>query len=166
MNLLRAEEAERLQKILIKIRDEVKLLLQLENEKFTALKEVDVKELLRLNALEEEHLSVMSEYDRQRQVLIVELAEFHGLDISLSLSELVKKFPANAGLSLVELGEDIRHDTRRLDISVRENKSLIQANMEIIQMTLSYAGQEEKIGYEHSDGYSASSTLAMVNHIA
>lgn len=172
MNLLRKEEADKLRKILTKIGDELHLLLQFENEKYEALKSVDVRELLRLNTLEEEHLMVMSEYDRQRQVFIAELAEFHGLDVGLTLKGMAELFPDNTGQQLAELGDKIRHDSRRLGLTVRENQALIQANMEIIQMTLSYAGQEEKMGYEknasthYSESFSGLSELAMVNQFA
>jgi len=62
-----------------------------------------------------------------------------------------------------------RHD---LVVAVDRNQTLIHANMEIIQMTLSYAGQEEKMGYEknastpYAESFSGLSELAMVNQFA
>ena len=130
-------------------------LLKLEDDKYDALKMVDVAKLMRINSQEEESLEKLNSVEKKRKDLIVSLSKIYHFDSSLSLREIFEIIPEMPELSssrenLLGLRNTIKNLTGRLQTTMHENSDLIQANLEIINLTLNFAqrnSQRETYGY-------------------
>ncbi|MGC8765473.1 MAG: flagellar protein FlgN [Brevinematia bacterium] len=161
----------RLLTILQKEHDAIELVLKLENEKYDALKSVDVKKLMELNSQEEGLLELLSSTEKKRKELIVSLSKEFNLDKNLSLNDLIEifneKIDNDLKVEIITLKDRIKHISERLRAVVRENEELIKSNMEIISLTLSFASKHSLYEtYNHRNRGDGVSKVYLINSLA
>lgn len=143
-------------------------LYQMEEQKYEVLRMVDADALIRLNSLEEEQLVVMELVEKKRKDALTVLAMQMGLGSDVTLSELV------AGLSseeerekLAVLRDRIKHLTEKLQTAMRENRDMIQSNLEIINLTLNFANRNnQKEVYDYRSRKESRESIFLVNQLA
>lgn len=151
------------------IRKTVKQLLTLEEQKYDALKQVDIKELMQINSVEEEVLQFMNSLEKRRQTMIAGLAAYFQCGTDISLTELIAYFPVEMQDVFFEMRKAIKHDTNKLDITMRENTEMIRTGLEIVDFTLSFANNAAKDDtYDLRQGAVSSdkNNIHLINQIA
>ena len=146
-------------------------ILSLENEKYDALKLVDVNKLMRINAEEEELLQSMDIIEVKRKELIVLLADKMGFNSDSTLSHMLEQFSdepySNIKIELLELRDTIKKDTENLRITMKENSEMIKANLEIINLTLNFANRNSiKETYNFRNKKESKENIYIINQIA
>ncbi|OHD53644.1 MAG: hypothetical protein A2Y33_06900 [Spirochaetes bacterium GWF1_51_8] len=145
----------------------VESLVSHEEQKYDALKQIDVKKLMELNSEEEILMQQLDGRDKKRAVLINRMAREFGIEPSAPLSELITQFPLEMQERFHELRRKIKRLSTKLETAVRENSRLIQNNLNIINFTLNFANRgavTETYNYrERGEGHK---NLHIVNRIA
>jgi len=146
-------------------------LVSQEDEKYEALKQVDVTGLMRINNAEEEILERLASVERKRKELIQSLSKTYAFDPNLTLTELfnyicdeddkpIKK-------ELLELRTSIKAEIEKLQISLQENSHIIQANLEIIGLTLNFANRNaQKETYDYRNRKESRESIYLINQLA
>lgn len=117
-------------------------ILELENQKYTALKQVDMENLNRINTDEEDYILYSDSLDKKRMAIIMDLAETIGFDKSLRLEKMLEYFPIEWHETFREIRDSIRKKTHKLEITMKENAEIIKSNLEIVNFTLSLVHQD------------------------
>ncbi len=151
--------------------DALSYLEKLENQKFDALKQVDIKKLMRINSDEEEMLHKLEVIEKKRKNLILLLSEAFSFDPCVSLSELFTYLPDEEYKSykneLSELRNTIKGFTEKLQVTMHENSEMIRTNLDIINLTLNFANRNsQKETYGYRDKKESRENIYLVNQIA
>jgi uncharacterized protein YihD (DUF1040 family) len=149
----------------------VKSLLGLEEEKYDALKQVAVKDLVSINTREEDILQFMDGVERQRKELLLLLARAFGFEPETTLSQMLAKLPDDpfAALKgeLSALRDDIKGSSGKLQVTMKENSGMVRANLEIINLTLQFANRHAiKETYDYRSRRGARENITIINQIA
>lgn len=158
--------------ILEKISIYVEQLVELENQKYEVLTQLEIKRLMEINSREDEITHEIDILEQQRKNSILKLSYELGFDSGITLSEMITYFPLSLQDELHRIRHSIKENSRRLEIIMRENSYIIQANLEIINFTLSFANRSADLNtYQLSDKNHTSQksndlNLHIVNHIA
>jgi hypothetical protein len=145
-------------------------LVDLEEEKYEALKQVEMKDLMRLNTLEEEILHSMDGVEEKRKNVLSILSETFHFDINLSLSKVLNFIPDDKFYDLKQeletLRQEIKAATGKLQMAVRENSEMLHSNMEIINLTLNFANRNfQRETYDYRMKKTMAENRYLVNQI-
>lgn len=162
---------ENFRELLRKEAELVASILGLEDEKYDALKQVNVKELMAINIREEDVLQFMDGVERKRKELLVLLARTLGFEPENTLSQMLSKVPDDPYLSikneLLELRLEIRQSSDKLQITMKENSEMVKANLEIINLTLQFANRHAiKETYDYRSRRQTRDNISIINQIA
>lgn len=146
-------------------------LVMLEDDKYEALKQVEVSSLMKINSLEEEKLHCLGTVEKKRKEIILGLAEILPFDSNSTLTELLKIIP-DEGFEVLKdeltgLRLKIKVLSDKLQVTLKENSEMIKTNLEIINVTLNFANrnsQRETYGYK--DRKETRESIYLVNQIA
>jgi flagellar biosynthesis/type III secretory pathway chaperone len=156
-----------LETILNNIASVIESLAAFEEQKFDALKQVDIKKLMQLNSEEDILVQQMDALDKKRAVSIGRLTRELGIDLSVPLSELIAHFPPDKQEEFQRLRKSIKSRTIKMETTMRENSRMIQSNLNIINFTLNFANRgavTETYNYrERGEGHK---NLHIINRIA
>lgn len=146
-------------------------LVNQEEEKYEALKQVDVTSLMRINNEEEEILHRLASVERKRKELIQTTSKIYGFTPNLSLSELFEHiFDKDDGVikkELMEMRLNIKEEIGKLQVALQENSHIIQANLEIIGLTLNFANRNaQKETYDYRIKKESKESLYLINQLA
>lgn len=148
-------------------------LIALENEKNDALRQVDVEALMKVNANEEEVMQFMEGTERRRKEIVISLARENRMTPDVTLAELVKGLPDDVPADVREKMQKsrtrIRELTDKLQVVLKENREMVQANLSIIDMTLGYAQKKDKsetYNYGTQNSKESRDKLFIINQIA
>ncbi len=160
----------KLSSILQKERNVLEMVSKLENEKYDALKSVDVKRLMDINSQEEGLIELLGSAEKKRKEVIVQLSKEFNLDKNLSLTQIIENFKGmideSLRLELLKEKENIKHISEKLKAVVRENEGLISSNLEIISLTLSFASKHSFYDtYNHRNKGEGISKVHLVNSL-
>jgi hypothetical protein len=149
----------------------VKSILGLEEEKYDALKQVNVKDLLSINSREEDLLQFMDGVERQRKELLLLLARAFGFEPENTLSQMLANVPddpfAVLKNELLALREEIKSSSSKLQVTMKENSGMVKANLEIINLTLQFANRHAiKETYDYRSRRGARENITIINQIA
>ncbi len=146
-------------------------LVALEEEKYDALKQVDITLLMKVNTNEEDILQHLASIERKRKDLILNLSKIYHFNPNLSLTELFSYIMDENSQSLknelIELRTKIKNEIGKLQISMHENSQIIQANLEIINLTMNFANRNaQKETYDYRSKKESKESIYLVNQIA
>jgi hypothetical protein len=145
----------------------IESLASFEEQKFDALKQVDIKKLMQLNSEEDVLVHQMDALDKKRTLLIGRLTRELGIEMSVPLSELIAHFPLETQEEFQMLRKNIKKLTSKMETTMRENSRMIQSNLNIINFTLNFANRgavTETYNYrERGEGHK---NLHIINRIA
>jgi len=152
-------------------------LVKLEEEKFEALKQVDVSLLMKINNQEEDILHQMNFLEKKRKDIIKNLASIYNFNPDLSLKEILDYLPESDSIpssgqsrikeEIMEIRESIKRRIAGLQTTLHENSEIIKANMEIINLTLNFANRNSlKETYDYRLKKESKDTINLVNQIA
>lgn len=142
-------------------------LLELENQKYEALKSVDIKSLMDLNSSEEELIQYSDTLEKKRVRIIGKLAANLGFDVNLKLSEMLTYFPVSYQQEFTALRNEIKGRSDHLQITMRENAEIVQANLDIVNFTLNFAtGTNRKDTYCQSGHSDDKNNLYLIDRMA
>lgn len=146
-------------------------LVTLEDSKFDALKQVEIHNLMRINALEEEILHKLGSIEKKRKNIFITLADTFHFDQNISLSELLNYLPESEykeiKSELMELRAKIKNLTDKLQVTMHENSEMIKSNLEIINITLNFANKsEQKDTYSYRSKKERRDNIYIINQIA
>ncbi|SFB71246.1 FlgN protein [Brevinema andersonii] len=115
-------------------------LLESEDNKYDALRSIDIYKLIKSNEIQEELLSSFEILEKVRQDHVETLSLMLGFDASLSLSEFAAKIPQPQADILLSESEQIRILAERISIATERNSYILNNNAEIIAQILEIAG--------------------------
>ncbi len=146
-------------------------LVSQEEDKYEALKQVDVVSLMRINNEEEEILHKLDSIERKRKELIQTLSKNFNFDQNLSLSEMFNYICDSNDMvikkELMELRTLIKEEIEKLRVSLQENSHIIQANLEIISLTLNFANRNaQKETYDYRNRKESRESIYLINQLA
>lgn len=145
----------------------IQQLLQLEEKKYDALKQVSVKELMRINSVEEEIVQLIDALEKKRQDTLMLLADVLHVKPSIQLQDLIRHLPDRYQGEFQVLRDSIRNKTDRLDITMRENAALIQTNLDIMNFTMNFATRSaQQDTYNYRDKKESKENVNIINQIA
>ena len=157
--------------LLVRESEALSELVRLEDKKYDALKQVEVQNLMRINASEEEILHKLGSIERKRKNILIALSESFHFDQNISLSELLNFLPEKECLDikseLSELKVKIKNLTDKLQVTMHENSEMIKSNLEIINLTLNFANKsDQKETYDYRNKKEKRDNIHLVNQIA
>ncbi len=149
------------------VRGTIEKLLALEEKKYDALKQVDVKALMHINSTEEELIQYMDCLEKERQEAIASLAVSLGCGRDVTFGELITYFPIEMQEKFGSIRKELKTFTNKLEITMRENSEIIQSSMEIVNFTLNFANRSSlKETYDLRNKKESKENMCIVNHIA
>ncbi len=154
--------------------DHVSALVKLEEQKYESLKSVDMTSLMNVNTNEEETLQMLDSIEKRRKKAIAGLAAELKIPPDITLSDLIRAIPDekynNLKNELIVLRNRIKGLTEKLQVNMTENSELIRSNLDIINMTLSFANrgaQKETYGDRAASARKESrDSIYIINQIA
>ncbi len=146
-------------------------LVNLEDDKYEALKQVDVVSLMKINNDEEDILHNLSSIERKRKELIQTLSKIYNFNPNITLSDLFAYFRDEKDMTLknelMELRAAIKDRVGKLQLSLQENSHIIQANLEIIGLTLNFANRNsQKETYNYRNKREDKGSIYLINQLA
>jgi|GEM_PF-2185941 flagellar biosynthesis/type III secretory pathway chaperone len=146
-------------------------LVSQEEDKYEALKQVDVENLMRINNEEEDILHRLASVERKRKELIHTLSKIFKFDQNLTLTELFNYICGDGDEAikkdLMKLRTSIKQEIEKLQISLQENSHIIQANLEIIGLTLNFANRNaQKETYDYRNKKESKESIYLINQLA
>lgn len=154
-------------KIMSDINRSLEQLTSTEDRKYEALKVVDVKTLMKLNADEEDLIQIAAELEKRRSLIVRHLAKQYGFDPMATLSEIVTYLPLEVQESFAEIRKSIKTNTNKLALTLRENETLVRTNLDIVNFTMSVINKDcQRETYDYRNQKSARENIGMVNKLA
>ncbi len=142
-------------------------LSDLEDRKYDALKVVDIKSLMKLNADEEDLIQISSELEKRRSLIVRHLSRQFGFDSNATLKEIITYLPLEEQESFNEIRKDIKSNTHKLSTTLRENETLIRTNLDIVNFTMSVINRDsQKETYDYRTHKGSRENIGMVNKFA
>ena len=144
-------------------------LLELEDEKYSVLKQVEIHKLMDINVREDEIIGEMEQIEQKRAETIEALSEELGFNSDAAMSEVIGYLPLDLQPQFSQLRDLIKSKTGKLEITIRENSRLISANLDIINFTLGLTTrrtQGETYNYRNHPKKSEGDKFFMINQIA
>jgi hypothetical protein len=146
-------------------------LVSQEEDKYEALKQVDVTSLMKINNEEDDILHSLASIEKKRKELIQTLSKTYSFDQNLSLSELFNHICSDDDSAIKEelmgLRTLIKDEIGKLQISLKENSNIIQANLEIIGLTLNFANRNaQKETYDYRNKKESRESIYLINQLA
>jgi K+ transporter len=146
-------------------------LMKLEEHKYDALKAVDINSLMKLNQFEEEIIFMLDQIEQRRKEIVQKIAVFMKCPVNVTLTELIGLLPddidAALKLELDVIRESIKKNTSKLEVTSRENAHMVQSNLDIINLTLSFANRNSvKETYDYRNKKDGRENRFLINHIA
>lgn len=154
-------------KVMKDINRSLEQLIVLEDRKYEALKLVDIKNIMKLNADEEDLIQISGELEKKRLLIVRHLAKDYGFPQNATLSEIVTYLPLEEQESFSEIRRDIKSNTNKLSVTLRENETLVRANLDIVNFTMSVINKDcQKETYDYRTHKNARENIGMVNKLA
>lgn len=145
--------------VLKEIKNLMYRLLESEDNKYDALRSIDIDKLIKSNEIEEELLSSFEILEKVRQDHVETLSLMLGFDASLPLSEFISKIPEPQARLLLEESEQIRILAERINTATERNRYILNSNSEIIAQVLEIAGGN--LGQHYNRNGSAATEASM-----
>jgi len=135
--------------------ESVKKIYQLENNKYDELRDVNLKEIMKINIEEDYLLQYLDSIENKRSDLVSKISKELKCNEITTINEIINNLPDDFQEYknyFDKINQEIRSYTKKLLLLTKENSELIRINLDIINMTLSYSEQILKIDtYNNND---------------
>ncbi|MGL4394216.1 MAG: flagellar export chaperone FlgN [Brevinema sp.] len=155
--------------ILISMHSILMNMLEIEDEKYEAIKNVDFVALNQLNEKEEELIGMMHSLEKIRQDQIDELSLLLGFDPTLTVTQFLHKLPVEHQELIKNSCFDIRKMCDRIAIASERNHYILSSHTEIFSQILDIVtgdgGMSDQYNYFGTAVSSAEPSLSLLDQI-
>jgi len=125
--------------ILIQIKKTLENILEIEDSKYEALKDIEIYQLIILNDNEESFLKIFETLELQRQQIVETLSILIGFKPYDPISSFVAKLPKEYEKKISGICLEIKKISYRIDIATDRNRYILETNSDMITQILDYA---------------------------
>ena len=136
MVLVNNEISRELSDILTQMRTIVEKILIIEDEKYEAIKEMNIEPLIALNEQEDELVFQIDSLETKRLNVIESLSMHYGFSIDIAVVALADFLPQETGQEILHLSKEIKSICERLGIITERNEYLLANSTEMITQIL------------------------------
>ncbi|MGL4561895.1 MAG: flagellar export chaperone FlgN [Brevinema sp.] len=158
-----------LKEILISIQSTLTHMLELEDHKYEAIRNVDFFLLNQLNEKEEELIGVINLYEKKRQDTTDQLSTILGFDPVLTITEFMHKIPHEFQDAIRDCCLEIRKICDRISIATERNNYVLTSHSEIFGQILDLItddhGISDQYNYFGTMRQSSESSLNLLDQI-
>lgn len=156
-----------LQSTLINIKELTLKIVELEDQKYESIKNMDMETLILLNEEESMFIQKIEQAESQRLQCIKDLSPILGNSIDIPLVELIPLFPEDTQTTFHRICLETKEICQRLSIITERNEYVLKTHSEIIGQILELT-QEVPVDQYNSQGLSTErkqQTLHMLDQL-
>lgn len=141
--------SEELENVLTKIKNILENVLEIEDAKYEALKDISIDILMSLNDDEEAYLKIFEKLEIQRQHIVDSLSLMIGFDPQAPISFFVEKLPTQYNELITKICYEIKKISYRITIATDRNNYILETNAGLITQILDYTCGHLNDQYNH-----------------
>lgn len=165
--LINSDFSNQLFEILKNMKSIIEKILMVEDLKYETIKDMNIDQLLILNAEADDLLYQMGNLEVMRIDIIESMSLTIGFDSQLPISNIIAFLPKELGNDILVVSMDIKKTCNRLDVITERNEYLLTNHMEIISQMLDLLSGSSNDQY-NKNGLTAEtreSALHMLNQL-
>lgn len=145
--------------VLQKIKITMNEMIDAADFKYTAIKEINLSEIIEANDRELLLLHQIEDLEKKRQDILETLSIQLGFDSSITISVLIQQFSLSFSPEIVNISKEIKNILVRLKISTERNSHILAANADIISHILDVVGRSQSDQYNNFGSSRDSSSM-------